>query len=208
MVRQLDQARRQPAELLEPGRLLAAGDALLHQIAGLQHLEGDEAVQGREGRLAQVGRHRLRCPLAAGPVVLHGGDQLSPEHPLRRIQVTARLGGQGPVEPDVEDTLQLVGEVLLQQTPGRLGGALDAVAGVFIHQWVYRCVAAFAPERASSPFLHDPIDESLFSSGNHANELPGTVAKASGAHLNTALPRSRPPSARRPCRQPGRRAGG
>lgn len=67
--------------------------------------------------------------------MLHGGHQLAPEHSLRRIQVTSRLGGQGAVEPDVEDTRQLVGEVLLKQAPGGLGGALDAVTGVFVHVW-------------------------------------------------------------------------
>ena len=69
-------------------------------------------------------------------MVLHGGHQLAPEHPLRRIQVASRLGGQGSVEPDVEDTLQLVREVLLKQSPGSLGGALDAVAGFFVHSQV------------------------------------------------------------------------
>ena len=59
LVGELHQTRRQTAELLEAGRFLAAADALLHQLAGLQHLQGHKAVEGVEGRLAPIPHHGI-----------------------------------------------------------------------------------------------------------------------------------------------------
>ncbi|WP_200385870.1 hypothetical protein [Thiocapsa imhoffii] len=59
--------------------------------------------------------------------------QLSPHNPLRRIQMATGLGRHAPVQSDVEDTRQLGLEVILKQFASGLGGALDAVSGVFVH---------------------------------------------------------------------------
>jgi hypothetical protein len=49
---ELGKSRCEASELLEACRLLAAGNALLHQPTGFEHLEGHKAVQCCECRLA------------------------------------------------------------------------------------------------------------------------------------------------------------
>ena len=67
--------------------------------------------------------------------MLDRGDDLVPLERLAGREVRARLRGNGAVAQHVEVALELRGEVLLEQLPRSLGGALDGVAGVLVHPW-------------------------------------------------------------------------
>jgi hypothetical protein len=73
--------------------------------------------------------------------MLDRGDQLVPHDPLRRVQMAPWLARDSAVQPDVEHTRQLVLEILFKQSASGLGGALDAVAGVFVHVFGVRSSA-------------------------------------------------------------------
>src|SRR5690606_9487568 len=116
-VGQEGQARRHAAELTVAGRLLALGDALLHQLTRLQHLEGYEAVERREGGIApravrRAGRAHARCAL-----VIDGRANASAlEGPARREMGTGSRG-DGAIHEDVERALELGSELLLEELP-------------------------------------------------------------------------------------------
>ena len=59
--------------------------------------------------------------------------QLAPHDPLGGVEVGPWPLGNGAIGANVEDTRQLLLEVLLKQGSGGLGGLLDTVAGFFVH---------------------------------------------------------------------------
>ena len=126
-------ARRHAAELAVAGGLLALRDALLHQLARLEHLERDEAVERRERGVAQVVRDGLRRAHAGGALVLDRGDDLVPLEDLPRGKMRSGLRRNRAIPQHVERTLELRGEVLLEQLPRSLRRAFDGVACVLIH---------------------------------------------------------------------------
>ena len=69
-------AGRQAAELAVARRLLALGNALLHKLARLEHLERDEAVERRERGVADVVGDSFRCRHPGRSLVLDRGDDL------------------------------------------------------------------------------------------------------------------------------------
>ena len=133
VVGQLYEPRSQPGELLESRGLVATADALLHEFARLEHLQRNEAVQRRERGLADVGGDSVGLLHPGSPLMLDGRYQLRSKHALTSIKVLTRLRGDRPVEADVEDALELLSVLVLQQSPGGLGRALDAISGVLVH---------------------------------------------------------------------------
>ena len=133
VVRGLRKAGGKPGELPEPGGLFEVGDALLNQSPRFQHLQRDKAVQGGKGRLPEVVGDRLRGLRSRAASMRYGGDELAPQNLLGGVQVGAGGGGDGPVQVDVEEPLQLLSVLALEKPARVLGRALDAVAGVAVH---------------------------------------------------------------------------
>ena len=127
------EARRHAAELAVARGLLALRDALLHQLAGLEHLEGDEAVERREGGVAQVVASGVGSAHARRALVLDRGDDALALERLAGREVASGLRGDRAVAVHVEVALELRGEVLLEELPRSLGGAFDGVACVLVH---------------------------------------------------------------------------
>src|SRR5690606_2663559 len=127
------QARRHAAELAVAGGLLALGDALLHQFTRLQHLEGYEAVERREGGIAQVVAHGVGRAHARCALVLDGRDNAFALEGLARREMGTRIRGDGAIHEDVERALELSSEVLLEELPRSLGRAFDGVACFLVH---------------------------------------------------------------------------
>ena len=82
--------------------------------------------------------------------MLDGGDDLRPRDPIRIAQVRSRLGFDGAVGQDVEDAFELGCALLLEQPPGGLGRALDAVACLFVHPLRRYWMKIFLPAPISS----------------------------------------------------------
>ena len=131
MVGQLDETRGKSAELPEAGRLVAARDALLDQLARLEHLERDKPVERREGGLSEVVGDRLRArdaPRAAW--WLTAATSFSRMSRWASIEVRPRLGRDRAVDADVVDALELLGDFSLEERARTLSRALDRVPGV------------------------------------------------------------------------------
>ena len=116
-------------------------DALLHQLARLEHLERDEAVERRERCVPHVVRHGLRGRHAGGTLVLDRRDDLVPLKPLASREMRSALRGNSAAAQHVERALELRGEILLEQLP-RIAASLS--------RW--RCVC---PCSSVAPLLHD-----------------------------------------------------
>jgi hypothetical protein len=65
--------------------------------------------------------------------VLDGGDDALALEGLAGREVASGLRGHRAVAVHVEVALELRGEVLLEELPRALGGALDGVACVLVH---------------------------------------------------------------------------
>ena len=107
------------AELAVAGRLLALGDALLHELARLEHLERDEAVERREGGIAQVVGDRLRGAHAGGRLCSIAATILSRWKTCRGDRCAPAFAATDAGAHVRRSPLKLRGEVLLEQLAGR-----------------------------------------------------------------------------------------
>ena len=114
-------AGRQAAELAVARRLLALGDALLHEFASLEHLERAETVDRRERGVAGVVGDGSCCRHPGGSLVLDRGDDLVALEDLPGREMCAASACHISRPEDVERALELRREVVLQQPPGLLG---------------------------------------------------------------------------------------
>ncbi len=104
------------------------------RLAGLEHLERHEAVERREGGVAQVVASGVGGVHTRRALVLDGRDDALALERLASREMASGLRGYLTVLEYVKVALELRGEVLFEELPRSLGGAFDGVAGVFIHQ--------------------------------------------------------------------------
>lgn len=116
------QARSHAAELSVASRLLALGDALLHELTGLEHLQRYEAVERRESGVAQVVKGGIGGRHTRGVLVLDGRDDALALESLAGREVPTGLRGHCAIAVHVEVALELRDEVLLKELPRLLGG--------------------------------------------------------------------------------------